>query len=132
MSAVANPESGLDADERIAIVDESTNEVTGSARRAEMVGEESLRLNALCGCVCQHGVMVGMCLFAYTAYRKCGIMKGSHDPRVPDGPGVYLCVQEKEGRCCMFHLYASFSTWTPDADHHSKGCLQRRNLPLRP
>ncbi|CAB1120392.1 unnamed protein product [Ectocarpus sp. CCAP 1310/34] len=36
MSAVANPESGLDADERIAIVSESTNEVTGSARRAEM------------------------------------------------------------------------------------------------
>lgn len=37
MSAVANPESGLDANERIAIVTESTNEVTGSARRAEMV-----------------------------------------------------------------------------------------------
>lgn len=37
MSAVANPESGLDADERIAIVNESNNEVTGSARRAEMV-----------------------------------------------------------------------------------------------
>lgn len=37
MSAVANPESGLDADERIAIVNEINNEVTGSARRAEMV-----------------------------------------------------------------------------------------------
>lgn len=37
MAAVANPESGLDADERIAIVDESNNEVVGSARRAEMV-----------------------------------------------------------------------------------------------
>lgn len=36
MAAVANPESGLDADERIAIVDENNN-VTGSARRAEMV-----------------------------------------------------------------------------------------------
>eukprot|EP00752_Nemacystus_decipiens_P003864 g3555.t1 len=36
MAAVANPESGLDADERIAIVDESNNEVVGSARRAEM------------------------------------------------------------------------------------------------
>lgn len=43
MSAAANPETGLDADERIAIVDESTNEVTGSARRAEMVGERLLR-----------------------------------------------------------------------------------------
>ena len=37
MAAVANPESGLDADERIAIVDESNNEVVRSARRAEMV-----------------------------------------------------------------------------------------------
>lgn len=37
MSAVENPEEGLDADERIAIVDELTNEVVGSARRAEMV-----------------------------------------------------------------------------------------------
>lgn len=37
MSAVANPEQGLDADERIAIVDETNNEVVGSARRAEMV-----------------------------------------------------------------------------------------------
>eukprot|EP00903_Cladosiphon_okamuranus_P013398 g12485.t1 len=36
MAAVENPESGLDADERIAIVDESNNEVVGSARRAEM------------------------------------------------------------------------------------------------
>lgn len=37
MAAVANPEQGLDADERIAIVDETNNEVVGSARRAEMV-----------------------------------------------------------------------------------------------
>lgn len=37
MAAVANPEQGLDADERIAIVDEANNEVVGSARRAEMV-----------------------------------------------------------------------------------------------
>lgn len=36
MAAVANPEQGLDADERIAIVDETNNEVVGSARRAEM------------------------------------------------------------------------------------------------
>lgn len=37
MSAVNNPEQGLDADERIVIVDETTNEVVGSARRADMV-----------------------------------------------------------------------------------------------
>lgn len=37
MSAVDDPEQGLDAGERIAIVDEATNEVVGSARRAEMV-----------------------------------------------------------------------------------------------
>ncbi|CAM9686298.1 unnamed protein product [Choristocarpus tenellus] len=36
MSAVDNLELGLDADERIAVVDESTNEVVGSVRRAEM------------------------------------------------------------------------------------------------
>ncbi|CAM9511393.1 unnamed protein product [Ascophyllum nodosum] len=36
MSAAVNPEEGLDANERIAIVDEATNEVVGSARRAEM------------------------------------------------------------------------------------------------
>lgn len=37
MSAASNPEEGLDANERVAIVDEATNEVVGSARRAEMV-----------------------------------------------------------------------------------------------
>lgn len=42
MSAVENPEEGLDADERIAIVDELTNEVVGSARRAEMVRHNKL------------------------------------------------------------------------------------------
>lgn len=42
MSAVENPEEGLDADERIAIVDELTNEVVGSARRAEMVRDNKL------------------------------------------------------------------------------------------
>lgn len=41
MAAVANPEQGLDADERIAIVDETNNEVVGSARRAEMVRASS-------------------------------------------------------------------------------------------
>lgn len=37
MAAVANPEKGLDADEMVAIVDETNNKVVSSARRAEMV-----------------------------------------------------------------------------------------------
>ncbi|CAN0347521.1 unnamed protein product, partial [Discosporangium mesarthrocarpum] len=36
MSVEADPELGKDADERIAVVDEATNEIVGSARRAEM------------------------------------------------------------------------------------------------
>lgn len=39
MSRENDPEAGLDADEKIAIVDETTNEVVGSARRADMVSE---------------------------------------------------------------------------------------------
>lgn len=52
MAAVANPEQGLDADERIAIVDETNNEVVGSARRAEMV---RAILRALCLHMYVHG-----------------------------------------------------------------------------
>lgn len=46
MSAVSDPEKGLDAGEKIVIVDELTNTIVGAARRADMVSLGDLNLGS--------------------------------------------------------------------------------------
>lgn len=72
MAAVANPESGLDADERIAIVNESNNEVVGSARRAEMVSGrwEVVSLRAVAGRLKNKLVQALGCVHTHTCFLR--------------------------------------------------------------